>query len=781
MSENKTEFSEKLKDAFSKDSNSADIKESADNTVQDELVVKTASLFEQEELPVGEPVKSEVTTVDISDIIDQTEIEADAKEYYNTNHANSIEDKIKSLQENARNTFAAEEAVENEYPDSENTYVETSSETTATELNNKVEGADTSSCEKTKDYDMSQLLKILGGNDDNVNEQEETEQIAQKSKKRKKNDFTDENDTVIADSELYDDVNEYSHNFEYTDRIQSSDLFKSFRKSAVVASVSVILTLITTALCIWFELGNAAGLPFEYLMHSGRYGKIFSMVCLQMLTFAVLFNLDGLYRGITKLSFKRPAPEAATVVLTVVCALHTLYTCIFEYENLNYRTFCFAGCISLFFLSLNTFIKAYTRFKSFAMLISKKPKLATLKLNALSSESGTFAKYLGEESEVLTVCKTDSVEDFVKTEYTVPSASRGNNIILYLSLAISVITSVVSVLFLNVPLYDSINRGMVVFALSLPASILSVTALPYFVSFFKLEKLRTTIFGESSCDVYENTGVISFDDTEVFPPKAVKVTSIKTYNDHPIDKVIVNMAKAFDKLGGPLSYVFSSSIQRDSDEIPEDEVMLLENSYDGLHLKIAEDDILIGKGSYLRMYDIEAPIDAIDESEMRSLTSILYLVSNNSLAAKVYIRYSINPRFEKILKSFYDAGICCGIKTFDPGVDNQLIFGNLKGSNYPISVIKKDIKELGRVEDKVQSAIISMSSLHNFLKSFIILDKLRGAYKSNAVFCILACVIGLAFSLGMIFAFDVAVTSVTIILYQLFFIIPQLLISLFSK
>lgn len=773
MSENKTEFSEKLNNDRPTQDN-PEMNDTPSENSEDELVVKTASMFEQEEIVVGEQVKP-TETINISDIIDQNEIEADAKEYYNNNHATSIEDKIKSLQEKARNTFAAEEMEVDEQINACDTY----SEKTDTS-DDDIKVVEDSSCDKTKDYDMSQLIKILGGTAVSQDDDEEEEQRPKK-KKAKKLDFTDENDAVIPEADATDDVNEYSHSFEYTDRIQSSDMFKSFRKSAVVATVSMILTLITTIFCVWIELGNAAGLPFSYLMHPGRYGRIFSMVCLQMLAFAVFFNLDGLHRGIKKLSFKHPAPEASTVVLVVVTALHTLYTCIFEYQNTNYRTFCFAGCISLLLLSINTFIKAYTRFKSFAMVIAKKPKFATLKLNALSAESGTFAKYLGEESEVLTVCKTDSVEDFVKTEYTVPSVSKANNIVLYTVLIISIITSLVSAVFLEVPLYSSLTRGMSVLALSLPVSMLFVTALPYFISFSRLEKLRTSIFGEAACDNYENTGVVSFDDTEVFPPKAVKVTSIKTYNEHPIDKVIINMAKAFHKLGGPLSYVFSSSIQGEDGEPAEDEVMLLENSSDGLHLKIADDDILIGKGSYLRMYDIEAPVDAIDESEMRSLTSILYLVCNNSLAAKIYIRYSINPRFEKLLKSYYDAGICCGVKTFDPGVDNQLIYANLKGTNYPISVIKKDVKELGRIEEKVSCSIVSMSTLHNFLKSFIILDKLRGTYKTNTVFCVLGCIIGLAFSLGMIFAFDTIVAPVTIILYQLLFIIPQLLVSIFNK
>lgn len=68
----------------------------------------------------------------------------------------------------------------------------------------------------------------------------------------------------IHDSELYDDVNEYRHDFEYTDRVQGAALFADFRKSAVIATISVVLSLLATVVCVWFELGQPAGLPFSW-------------------------------------------------------------------------------------------------------------------------------------------------------------------------------------------------------------------------------------------------------------------------------------------------------------------------------------------------------------------------------------------------------------------------------------------------------------------------------------------------------------------------------------
>ena len=46
----------------------------------------------------------------------------------------------------------------------------------------------------------------------------------EKKKKKSRNDFTEEQELDINDSDLYDDVNEYYHDFEYTDRVQGTEL-----------------------------------------------------------------------------------------------------------------------------------------------------------------------------------------------------------------------------------------------------------------------------------------------------------------------------------------------------------------------------------------------------------------------------------------------------------------------------------------------------------------------------------------------------------------------------
>ena len=714
----------------------------------------------------------------------ESEIERDAREYYNSNHSKSIEDKIRSIHENALHSYAKETedslTQENETPSLDDRVQQSGTEAEVQEEKTDSQPASEESTSvmsgETKNYDMSQLISILKGQNAAHDSDKDTDSAFGDDDETEK--MPSDSELGLHDSELYDDVNEYYHDFEFTEKPQGAALFKSFRKSAVVSCLAVILTLLATVICIWFELCNAAGLPFSDMMHPGRYGRIYAMLSLQMLALCVFFNLDGLVRGIRKLSFKRPAPEAAAVLVTAVCVIHTVVSAITAYESTSYKTFCFAGCFMLLILSLNSFIKAYTRFKAFAMVLSKKPKLTTKPLDHLSEEYTAFAKYLSEESEALAVVKSDSVADFVKHTYTVPKATSFCNVLIYTILILSIAASVIGAFFLKMPAYDAFTGGVFVFLFSSPVSLLIATALPYFAASVKASKQHTSILGEAAGDFYENTGVISFDDTEVFPPKAVKVTSIKTYNEQRIDKVIVYMAKIFDKLGGPLSYVFASSLQ----DLPKnnDEVMVLETAPDGIHLKIADDDVLVGTGSYMRLYDIETPADSIDETEMRSLTSILFLVCNNQLAAKFYIRYTLNRKFEPILHDFYDAGVCCGVRTFDPGIDDQLIAGNLKGTNYPIHVIRKDCKSLGQIEESLPGSIISLSGIHNYLKTFILVDRLGGIYKTNTVMTILSALLGLVISMCLLFT-GTSIALSALLLFQIFWLLPPFVISLLGK
>ena len=238
------------------------------------------------------------------------------------------------------------------------------------------------------------------------------------------------------------------------------------------------------------------------------------------------------------------------------------------------------------------------------------------------------------------------------------------------------------------------------------------------------------------------------------------------------------MARVFDKVEGPLSFVFSNSVQ--SLESGDVQAQIVEYFSDGISARIDSKEILVGTENFMRLYDIETPIDNIDDSFTRSLGSIMYMSVDGSLAAKFYIKYTMSRSFEPILRSFYDAGICVGVKSLDPCITTDLVCGNLKGSNYPVSVIRKQELSTG-VCKTTSGAVITLSGVHNFLKGFIRLDNLRNVYRSNRIISLFCTIIGLVLASAINVTGIIGISTAMLIIFQLFWCIPTILISLLSK
>lgn len=573
---------------------------------------------------------------------------------------------------------------------------------------------------------------------------------------------------------LYD---EDADEAEYTDRNQEEIILKDLRKGAILSAVSMVLTLAVTVFCLYFELAAGTKMAHPAFFEAGKFGVTYSMGMLQLMFLGVIFNLDGMKRAFKGFRPSKASTEAFSAAVVIVCTIHSIFSAVFASDSPDLKSFCSVGCVALFVLSVNSFIKAYTSLTSFCIAASRVPKLSSVALGRDSGEAAAFEKYLDEDTTVFTVGKSDFVEGFFKKIRTVPKASKKSFRMIVIAFVLALIAGAACGVLKG--LYSGINAFTTVCLASLPVNALLSTALPFFAVSAKAKKNQTAYVGEAACDAYENTGVVSFDDTEVFPARSVKVSSIRTYSDNRIDKVILYMARIFDKVQGPLSFVFSNSVQ--SLEDTSAEAQIVEHFSDGISAKIDGKEILVGTENFMKLYDIETPIDNIDESFTRSLGSIMYMSVDGGLAAKFYIKYTMSRGFESVLRSFYDAGICVGIKSLDPCITNELVCGNLKGSNYPVAVIKKHRGTAPTVAEKTDGAVISLSGVNNFLKGFIRLDNLRNVYRSNMIISVFCMIIGLVLSAALNVTGIVEIGVAAIVLFQIIWCIPTILLSVFSK
>ncbi len=693
-----------------------------------------------------------------------SELQSNAKSYFDATHTHSIDDKVNELCKLADSGFETVDETSTEQP-----------ERFARKSENKKR--------KRRDVVSNDDIEILVGDfnaekskettADSLDDSELTEQDSAILKVFGKNDkdFDNKYDELLNDDEP---------EVEYTDAAQDSTILKALRIDALKKLAFFVLSFVFTALCVYFETTVATNSARPEFLTVGKYSAVNALCMLQLMCFCVMFNLDGLKRGFRGFNPSKPAAESIVIVSVLACAVQSVLSALVAGDNPGMRTYCSVGCIALLCLSVNSFVKAYTTLNSFCIVASKMPKFATQELDSTSLEAAAFSKYLEADTTIFTVGRSDFITGFFKKSIAVPKALKNSFNISIVSIVVGIAVGVISgVLSQNV--YSAVSSGTFVMLSVLPVNILLSCALPHLIASLKCMKTKTALIGEGACDTYTDTGIISFDDTEVFPPKNVKVTSIRTYGQTRIDKVIIYMARIFDKVGGPLSFVFANSIQ---DDCQNPEISIIEHAADGLKLMVDDCQVYIGTSNFMKLYDITTVSDSVDESFLQSLGSILYMSVDGELSAKFYIKYTINPNFEDVLHSMYDAGVCVGINSLDPCINNELVIGNLKNTNYPVSVIKKFEKSdtmLG-VSPTSSGSIISLSGLHSFLKGFICLDNLRSCYRSNALITMFCAIVGAIIS-AVIVMFNIGnVPSIIfVLLFQLIWCLPTTIFSVLNK
>ena len=168
-----------------------------------------------------------------------------------------------------------------------------------------------------------------------------------------------------------------------------------------------------------------------------------------------------------------------------------------------------------------------------------------------------------------------------------------------------------------------------------------------------------------------------------------------------------------------------------------------------------------------------------DEAYENAVGSVMYVTVNEKLAAKLYIKYTVNPLFDSLLKDMYKAGLCLGVKTLDPNINNELINRAIKFRKCPIAVLRGGSPDevLGEVP-AADSGIVCNSTLHNFLKMFALCDKTRHITKSNVIISTVSVFLSFAAVAFLAITGDIgAISSLHAVAFQLFWLLPVWLIS----
>ncbi len=513
------------------------------------------------------------------------------------------------------------------------------------------------------------------------------------------------------------------------------------------------------------------------LKPGGIYNSIiFLLVDLQLVLISGLIALPSLGAGLKGMFTGKPNRHCAPAILTVFALIHPIVLLITKTQD--YPLF---GCLAALFLfvdSIAGFLESKRILRSFRICARKGDKLVATEVAGESAEAEAFREQLEGDPKFYTVQKASFVDGFFKQMNENTKANRTFGVSLILSLVITVAFAAFSYWKEpNVAL--TANRFMTMAMMTFPLSGIFTVALPFSHLSKKAEKTECAILSTAQAENYADADVVSFTDREIFPPKNVKVTTIRTYGQTRIDKAILIAAMIFQKLGGPLSHVFKKTISDVYSEIPEN-FDFLEITADGLCAKIDGKDVFVGNKNYLLSYDFGYTKDTMDEPFEAKTGKIMYMVIGSELAAKFYIRYSMSKRFQKTILSLFKCGICPAVKTCDPNIDADLFRTLLQNDKIPAGIIKtcdamKDAPALERSE----SGLVCTSSIANLLSAFCLCDSLKHLCRTNAVMKMLSLLVGAGVVVFLYLIENLTkISGLFAILYQLLWMIPVIIPSL---
>ena len=566
---------------------------------------------------------------------------------------------------------------------------------------------------------------------------------------------------------------------EFITPAEAKGIFENYKTAFGKNALSLFAMAAVVIVLFFYENIITLGGHLPDALNPVYYPVVNVMVGLQFLFIGAGIAYRSLIKGIRGLIDRKPVPESFIPLILLVSVIFAVCVCFFS-PDVTPVTFNFPASLCLLFAVLNERMDLRREIMSFNIISSKRTKFALEKLELGDAELETkaFDKFLPKQPAVFKINKTGFIDGYFRRTKAYPSTKLVLKAFIPASAAITAASLVMGAILLR-DWQSAVMLAYTAFFFSLPATVFIAFGLPAFRASRLAFAENSAFVGESALDEYTTAGSISFDDREVFPTAGVKLRSVKVFGSGRIDTVIYNVASIYSVLGGPLSDVLNVATA-DLGRSEDTEILSVDN--EGVEALVDGKHLYAGKADYLRKNGY-VPVSDPDDEEIVSggEISIMYLVCDDEVIAKLYIRYRIDPGFEVTVKRLYKSGICVGIKTVDPNINDEMLSTKIKLAKYPVRVLKySDISGSRRGSDRTDSGIVSKKSAKALLSVFTLCDRIKHVTKTNIAVDIITMITGLAVCIATaVIGSVVSVPSLYVALFQLFWLIPVYLMSKF--
>lgn len=586
-------------------------------------------------------------------------------------------------------------------------------------------------------------------------------------------------DDFVADQEEWVDRETRFGPGEYSDMSENRKIAIDYTRKNTIGILRVIAGLILTIALFFYEnFGESLGGVFD----PAAYPLIYTMGGLQIFLFICALAYPSMAEGVKSLFTMKFTPASLAVVSAVSAVVSTCITAYSAVATVAPRLYMLPAAITVFFAVLSEYMNNRREIFSFNIVSSRTPKYVMRRLSTRDSQLENQAvsdidTYNDENSgDIVKIAKTDFVDGYFWRTNNKGTTDKPFAFML-------LITSIVLAVAMGVYAWvadtgsSAVSVAFTCLSAMIPASAMFISYYP----FYKANKVAyyndCTIIGEGSVEEYSDTEVISFDDVNVFPSINVKVRNVRLFNNCRIDKVLYYAASVFSATGGPLQDVFEVATMEIGHS---NDVQVKETGTGYIEAVVNGKSILFSREDALLRHGISLPDEALsDISEALSPDcSVMYMIYQQRLVAKMTFSYVIDADFEYILRQLSDSGMYVCVKTFDPNIDEDIINRQVTGEGYPLKVIKyKGTEEITKYSARTEGGIVSRGTTKALLQTIAFCDKIISAKKTGyvlSVASVVLTVLGVCFLMltGGGFA---SIKSMVLAANQLFWIIPALI------
>lgn len=566
---------------------------------------------------------------------------------------------------------------------------------------------------------------------------------------------------------------------EYLGSNQNGEFNAEYARKIKGIKVKMVFAFLLFACCVAFEyIVRNDSIVSDFLFNYSPV--VISLFALQLLLMSIALGYKQYFSGFAMAESKRASGIVFTVLSTACFVYYTVMCVMLAMGKIAFSS----GMITNFYLPVVSFCMFVSMFEDLNHV-----KREWKSFSVVSDDSG-FVKYTLDKNSVvggkkssytdrrksMSVKKTEFVSGFVGRNEK--GLSKNGSFV-----ALILISVVVS---LGLAVYRYVVTGNVLSAFSslitslvftLPFSAVVTFSLGFKNAVYSASEKGCTVVGLRTFEELQSVSAVYFDDLAVFPPSGIRLKGFKAYGNNRIDKSLYVIASIYKKIDAPPANMFISAVGQGEQS---ESVDIIDVSPRGIHAVVDDLPVYMGGADYITECGFSIPEGVEDEPNPNVSTT--FVVISGSVAMKLYIEYSLDPKIYSHVESLRKYGIYLGICTCDPNINDVMMNKRISLAKYPIGILKSvEDKASGQIASDINSGIVSNKGTAKLLSTLLLCINTIHSVKTDMIVKYFSLAAGILISfLVTFFSVEGYIASWFVILYQIFWLIPSVLIAKFG-